>query len=515
MRRISTFMGMTFGALALAAVSTHAQGANCQSGTGPVAGHATEQALATAAGASPNVCAFNQATNDSAKTNIKHVLLMDWSNGGHEKAHTQKHMYRLSRKYGFRLTRSQSNTYITQANIADVDVIVFNNGDQDPLSNATPLAAVRDFIEVQGKGMLAVHAALAFIPCPSENVTVASLTTCRWFLRAYRTQFWRHLNHTSQNAIRIYVDTVKAGEVPPNATGADVTPALVDHGPNDSTLINIFADLTPVIGASQQLPLNGGTGALAGSRRVWDGMWDEWYAFQNHPRRAPTGEYAGIHWGPVKMLLSIDESHSSYPNSLGCNQGSPCKTGDRPVSWTRVLAHTGLAAYNNAGHGDVYSRTRTAPGGTAVRDSMWEIYNWRLMKYLARDYVGCTNPGLPNYNAQASVRSITPIDSTPGSPVYRGGNMGACGTTSIWKQPEGVGRIDGIRSVSAGLRVPMPEAGTHNVLVARPDGRVVYARDVEGGAGVAANVDNLAKGYYFVRVTGADKKLSIARARVD
>jgi hypothetical protein len=296
--------------------------------------------------------------------------------------------------------------------------------------------------------------------------------------------------------------------------GADITPATVNHGPKDSSLMNIFANL-PALSASEQLPLNGGTGTQAGSRLIWDGMWDEWYAFQNHPRRAPVGTYGGVHWGPVKMLLSIDESHTSYPNSLGCSAGSPCKTGDRPVSWTRVIGNAGLAAYNNAAHGDVYARTRTAPGGSAVRDSMWEIYSWRLLKYLARDYVGCTNPALPNYNPQASVRSITPLDSTPGSAVYRGGDMAACPTvTSLWQHPKGVAKLQGLQVISSGIRVSVPGAGSHDLLVATPNGRVMDSRKVEGGNGVTTDVKNLRKGYYVVRLVDANGKLSVARVMV-
>jgi hypothetical protein len=217
------------------------------------------------------------------------------------------------------------------------------------------------------------------------------------------------------------------------------------------------------------------------------------------------------------MLLSIDESHSSYPNSLGCSAGSPCKTGDRPVSWTRVIGNAGLAAYNNAAHGDVYARTRTAPGGSAVRDSMWEIYSWRLLKYLARDYVGCTNPAAARYNPQASVRSITPNDSTPGSAVYRGGNIDSgcpIGNVGIWKHPAGVGRLQGVKSVGSGLRVSVPGAGAHDLIVATPAGRILHNSQVNGGEDVAVEVNNLRRGYYIVRLTGSDRHPSVARVLV-
>jgi hypothetical protein len=498
------------GVMALGVNTARAQDPNCQAGTGPIAGFATEAALQTAAGATPVVCGFDSTTNANAKTNIKHVLLMDWSNGQHSRVHTQKHMYRLARKYGFKLTRSQSNTYITPATLDGVDLIVFNNGDQDPLNaNTTVLNSVRNFVETQGKSIMAVHAALAFIPCPNEDVTVANLTTCRWFLRAFRTQFWVHLNHATASSIRIYVDSVQIGQVPPNATGADVAPATVNHGISDSALMNIFATL-PVLTPGEQLPFNGGTGPDAGSRRIWDGAWDEWYSYRNHPRRSPVGNFGGVEWGPVKMLLSIDESHSSYPNTLGCSSNSPCKTGDRPVSWTRTIGNAGLAAYNNAGHGDVYARAR---GGT--QDSLWEKYNWRVLKYLARDYVGCTNPAAPNYNPQASVRSITPIDSTPGSAVYRGGDMTACPTVvSIMdKLPKGVNALEGVIASSNGLRVSIP-AGNHELMIAQLNGRLVHTSSVTGGEHAFKDVNNLNKGYYIVRLETKGKSPSVAGVMV-
>lgn len=484
----------------LGATASSAQEPNCQS----------FDVTNTTAAATPNVCGFDAVTNAAAKTNIKSILLMDWSNGGHSKTHTQRHFNRLAKKYGFRLTRSQSNTYITAATLEGVDIVAFNNGDQDPLSNSTSLTAMRNFVEQEGKGMMAIHAALAFIPCPSEDVTVDNLTTCRWFLRAYRTQFWNHLNHTATNVVRMYVDSVLAGQIPPNALSADITPATVSHGRRVPALQNIFASV-PGIPQDQWLPLNGGTGELAASNVSWEGLWDEWYNYRNHPRRAPAGVYGGVLWGPVNILISMDET--SYPNTYGCNAASPCKTGDRPVSWTRTVG-SGLAAYNNAGHGDAYVRTRTPPGGT-VNDSLWEKYSWRLLKYLARDYVGCTIPTSANYNPQATVRSITPIDSTPGSAVYRKGDYAACEGTSTAITRPAHQIIPGIKVNTSGIRIPVTENGAYDVVVVTPNGRVEYNRTVRGGANQDITVNGLSKGFYIVRVTNPAKKLAIARVAVN
>lgn len=495
----ASLASMALLALLLGAASSNAQEPNCQS----------FDVTNTTAAATPNVCGFDAVTNAAAKTNIKSILLMDWSNGGHSKTHTQRHFNRLAKKYGFRLTRSQSNTYITATTLEGVDIVAFNNGDQDPVSNTTSLTAIRNFVEIQGKGMMAIHAALAFIPCPNEDITVASLTDCRWFLRAYRTQFWNHLNHTATNVVRMYVDSVFAGQIPPNALTVDITPATVNHGKRVPALQNIFANVA-ALPADQQLPVNGGTGEQAASTNIWEGLWDEWYNYRNHPRRSPTGTYGGVNWGPVHILISMDET--SYPNTFGCNAASPCKTGDRPVSWTRTVGD-GLSAYNNAGHGDAYVRTRTPPGGS-VNDSLWEKYNWRLLKYLARDYVGCMNPLAPAYNAQATVRSITPVDSTPGSAVYRGGNEANCPTIVAIKRPAHQ-IIPGIRVSASGIRIPATEAGNYNVMVVQTNGRVVFNRDLRGGQNASVDVNGLSKGQYIVRLTAPSKKLSIAKVALN
>jgi len=480
------------------AVDGNAQGANCQ-------GYTDAQITSANAGLTPNVCRFDSTANENAKTNIKHVLLMDWSNGGHDKTHTQRHMLRLSRKYGFKLDRSQSNSYITAATLQGVDLIVFNNGDQDPLSNSTSLAAVRNFVEVQGKGMLAVHAALAYITCANENM---SSSDCRWFLRAYRTQFWSHNPHQSNTAARVYVDSVNVGEVPPNALGVDIAPSGGIHGWRNPQLQNIFNPISDIV--SQNLPFNGGTGPLATSRRIWEGAWDEWYNYRNHPRREGPATYGGVNYGRVFILVSLDET--SQPSNVACSSGGTCKTGDRPISWTRSVG-LGLAAYNNAGHGDVYTRSRTVTGGTA-NDSLWEKYNWRLMKYLARDYVGCMETNNANYNPQASVLSINEIDTTQfiggqPNPLFRG-----CAPGTGIKAVAGNYSLPGIKLNGKTISIPVSKNGTYAVAVTKFNGRQVYFRNVEGAAGRTLEVPGLSKGMYVLRVKTPEAKTSISTVAV-
>ncbi len=489
---------LVFGGLGAGAALAQ-QGPNCQAFT-------TAAEVSANAGASPSVCAYNEDVNVAAKTNIRHVLLYDWTAGGHNRGHTQRQMLRLARDYGFRLDRSQLQTYITPQTLQGVDIIVFNNGDQDPLQNSTSLQAVRNFIELEGKSMLATHAALAFIPCPNEDMTN---TNCRWFLRAYRTQFWQHNNHSSNATARIYVDSVQIGQIPPNAIGVDIQPATINHGKTNLETKNIFADIETIgiTDPRQQLPMNGGTGPTATSRHIWDALWDEWYNYRNHPRRENNvagttyGIQGGPVYGPINILLSLDET--SQPNSVGCNTASPCKTGDRPISWTRTVGF-GLAAYNNAGHGDVFIRTRNV-GGTTVNDSLMQKYNWRLMKYLARDYVGCTDPGYAEYDPQHSVEFLTLID-----------DQAPCKTpVSILPGSGRNGMLPGIRVEAGIVRVPTPEQGAYRVLITDLNGRTVFSQAALGGASSRAiEATGLTTGNYVLRVTTPDRGTAATRIAI-
>src|SRR5690606_8569046 len=122
-------------------------------------------------------------------------------------------------------------------------------------------------------------------------------------------------------------------------------PATMNHGRLNPETRAIFAEL----------PLNGGAGPNATRPHGWDGLWDAWFTYRSHPRREGQRVLDGVTYGPVNQLLTIDES--TQPTSCGSSVISSCKMGDHPVSWTRKMGN-GLAAYNNAGHGDVYVRRR-------------------------------------------------------------------------------------------------------------------------------------------------------------
>lgn len=415
----------------------------CLLSLGVTAGHAQN---CNNAAATPSVCAFDATKNTAADTKIKGVLLYDWSaQGGHDRQFTQRSMMRLAQKYGFRLDRSQDANYITAQTLQGIDLVVFNNGNGDPVDKSASLTAIRNFVEVQGKSVLVVHAGASFIPCPSENL---SSPDCRWLMRGIRTQFWIHNNDGTRSTI--FADSVKAGEIPPRATGTSAVPAKFNHGRANPDTKMIY----------ESLPTNGGAGPLANKPYIWEGLGDEWYNYLNNPRLEGERTLDGATFGPVNILLSLDES--SQPNSVSCSDGSNCKNkgtfGDRPVSWVRKVGK-GKVAYQNAGHSDVYVRQRVV-GGVNVNDSLIEKFNWRLMKYLAGDFEG-------------------PVSVTPKS-----------------KAPE-------IQpSLSQGLlRVPLDGQGSHQVDVADLQGRTVFSRSHEGPGQL--DIPDLKAGSYVVKVTSA------------
>lgn len=428
----------------------------------------------TNAAATPSVCAYNEAKNTAAKTKVKGVLLMDWRNGGHDRGPTQRAMMRLANQYGFKLDRSESNTYITASTLQGIDVVVFNNGDQDPVPGTTQLQAIRDFVEKQGKGVLVIHAGAAYIPCPNENLADAG---CRWIMRGLRTQFWIH--NGDPTPATIYADSVKTGEVPPRATGTSAVASARNHGRSNPETRNIF----------EGLPTNGGAGALANAKYIWQGLGCEWYNYRNNPRLEGARTLDGVNFGPINILLSLDES--SVAAGATCNGGSnACKNqgtfGDRPVSWTRKIGN-GLFAYQNAGHSDVYVRTRNV-GGTVVNDSIIQKFNWRLIRYLAKDFMGCMDPAAPNYNPEATVTSLTPGD--PQNPCEPPTSISA---STILNKNDGARIMPGYSKIEIDLQGD----SKFEVIVADAAGKSKHYETTQGSKKIT--VANLRSGNYFVK----------------
>jgi len=404
-------------------------------------------------------------------SHVKRVLLYNYTLGGHSKTPLLNSMTRLANKYGFQLDIGGTSSYITNATLAmdsanPVNVVVMSNGDGDVLQDATSLAAMKQFVQSKGRGLLQTHAAAAYIGCPNsgqENLTDAN---CRWLARVLVRQYLAHDPDPFYG--RIYVDSVQTGQVPPRAPSGTAA-ATIMHGKKNQEFKSIF----------DSLPSNDGIvgGVQPG---IWDSIGDEWYNYRGLVRLQGAQTFDGVLFGPIVILLSQDESAPYYNSSVA-------KMGDRTQAWARHVG-LGLTAYNNAGHSDVYTRARKFRN-VAVRDSVIEKFNWRLIRYLARDFVGCMTPGDNNYNPEASVEVLTAgIDNaTPCA-----GNVQAIlKSGSTYK---------GIRLESGHIRVATSETGNYQILVVDAKGTQYFNQHFVGGQGKNVDVPALSKGQYFVHV---------------
>jgi hypothetical protein len=472
-------------------------------------------------GPSSGTCTYDSAMAAAAGTKLKGVLLYQYSVGGHNQTGLNNSLVRLSNRYGFKLDRSSSSSYITSATLNGIDVVIANQTDTDPFSNSTSLTAMKNFVEVQGKALWMNHAAGAYIPCSGEDLTNSG---CRWALRTIRTQFWIHNN--PRTPARLFADTVGIGQIPANATGAAAVAATRNHGLKNDETKNIFSN--NLLGAfrsgvtanvAHPLPQNGGTSPVASSHTIWDGVRDEWYNYRNIPRLEGERTLDGVVFGPINVLITLDEA--SQPSNVTCSDGSNCKNkgtlGDRSQAWTRKVGN-GNALYWNAGHEDVYLFTRNQVGGSTVSDTLVEKLNWRFLKYLARDFQGCMNLAYREYNPDATVEVLNPIDTINMLPVYPNGSgglrrspcqnllIGSAVAPQILK-----GKLEGLKVTANAIQVPTPEQGYYKVQIVTATGKTVFSQNVIGGAQRAVTANGLSKGMYMVRVNAPGNKEAVAR----
>jgi hypothetical protein len=415
---------------------------------------------------------------------VRHVLVYDYSVPNVHLASRdafRRSMERLAVQYGFRLDASREKDYITPSTLAGVDVVAFVSGDGDVLSGPASAAtgAMKDFIGAQGKGLLMQHQANAFIDCPTNGQENLAHPDCLWLARVAVRQYF-HQN-SDQTPARIYADSVTQGSLPPHAfTEGDSSykslPAAIDHGRRNAETRGIFE------GLPRNLP--------GGQPYVWDGVKDEWYNYRGNPRHQGAQVLDGVAFGPVNVLLSIDEgSYAEVAPSMG----------DHPVAWTRKVGK-GLAVVNTAGHSDVYVRSRTV-NTVEIADSLMEKISWRLLRYLARDFVGCTNPVFMEYNPEASVTTLTASD-----------DPNPCKTVSSLRAGNSAFGA-GISTRGGNIQITLAEPGEHVLRILDVSGRQALARNLRG-QGTPVQISGLKAGIYFVNVTAPDGSKSERRVNL-
>lgn len=436
-------------------------------------------ALAGAQSAQAQVAAVARDTNNPYQKNphahVHRVLYYSYKLGGHNQSYMQAELTRLANIYGFQLDISSSSSYITENSLGlsgpdtanPVNVAVFNNGDGDVLSNATSLAAMKKFVQDKGRGLLQIHASAAYVPCPTSGAENLTDANCKWLARVLVRQYLNH--NPDPNYARIYVDSVKMGEIPPRATGAGAVAAGWDHGKNVPEFKAIF----------DSLPSN--NGVIGGPEpQVWDSLGDEWYNYRGYVRTQGAQTLDGVAFGPVIALLSEDESAPYTASSY--------RMGDRVQAWSRHVGN-GLTIYNNAGHGQTaYTGTRRVHG-VVVNDTINQKINWRFIRYLARDFVGCMDPTYAEYNPAASITAITPGIDDPAPCKTK--------TSAIteWMgedQKIGIIRGPGSYQLAVGLE------GAYQVSVLDANGRTVY--NTTGNGPGRVKLPEMKSGSYMIRV---------------
>ncbi len=402
---------------------------------------------------------FAQAQPTPIKTNIKKVVLYDYTvSGGHGTSRTvlRTSLQKLAAKFGFNLVMYGNATDITVANLADAQILVTSNGDGDVFTTQAAKTAVENFIEKDGHGLLMVHASGAFIPCPQNGQEDLANAGCLFLARAAVRQYYNHIPDGSPAAI--YVDSTAKGQVPRLAT-AGAPAATIDHGIKSAETKNIF---------------------YSGFPRSITGLKDEWYSFRASPRLVNADlTFNNVKEGPVNVLLSTDENQTA-PSS---------KMGDHPVCWTRKMGN-GLAAFNSTGH--------DATAGEVIffqQDSVMQRFHWQLMRYLAKDFVGCMDTTYREYNPEATVTTLTAND--PAQPCITKKNP-----TIVINRPESMSQGFGIANTPQTLSISVNDAGKNRVSVVDVRGHRIYSNESVIGP-VSVQIPNLKNGTYFVRVSSS------------
>jgi hypothetical protein len=106
------------------------------------------------------------AVENTGQTDVRSVILLDHSeSGGHglSRQYLRGALIRLSSQHGFRLQMTNDPSAIDERTLASAQVLILSNGDGDVIPPGAPREAVENFVKRDGKGLILVHAATAFL----------------------------------------------------------------------------------------------------------------------------------------------------------------------------------------------------------------------------------------------------------------------------------------------------------------------------------------------------------------
>ncbi len=274
-----------------------------------------------------STCRFKEAISGTPTSVVGNrvILFRRSANGGHgtSRTYSEEALKRLAAKYNFTATISEDPGVFTASNLSNTKVVIMSNGDGDVVPSGANRTALQDFQQVNGWGVIWIHAACAFITSGwpfGQNSCVQ--------------QYFHHDASGTQR--RVFVDSGTAAN--PN------------HGIKNPQTEFVL----------RQLP------GWSANRTISQG--DEYYCFSASARNSPG----------VNVLLGYDRS-SGLPIDGGCpSRTDASATGSalHNLAWTKSMGK-GITIYNSIGH-DVGTYTGNGNAGDSLL--------WRFIRYAAKDW---------------------------------------------------------------------------------------------------------------------------------
>lgn len=254
------------------------------------------------------------------------VILFRYSkSGGHgtSRIYLDSAVMRLSARYSFTATITEDPAIFTDSTLANTKVVIMSNGDGDVVAPGRYRAALEDFNQVKGWGVIWIHAACAFI-------------TSGWhFGQQSCVQQYLHTDPSGTER-RLFLDS-----------GTAESPNHGIRNPQSEFLL-------------RNLPGWNGSRTLA--------MQEEFYCFRTPARNTPD----------VNVLLGYDRSSGLHQGASCADAQNRTETGSQNhnLAWTHMMGN-GISIFNSLGH-DAATYTQASHMGDSLL--------WRLIRYAAKDW---------------------------------------------------------------------------------------------------------------------------------
>lgn len=230
----------------------------------------------------------------------------------------------------------------------------------------------------------------------ASEFSMASLANYQAVIFSNNDGVHSQLDATSKANLEAYVKT-GGGLIPMHAASAFInnwpwiTSVLVEsfYGPfgNDQPKANVVHDAE---GTNEGTETQGIFKGLTAPQ----GFMDEFYSFRASPRARPD----------VTILLTVDEKSYTKPVSGAMGE-------DHPIVWSKAEGK-GRVVSNSLGHSWSTNNAYTA------KNSYLKHFLYGTLRYVAGDFIGCTDNAYAEYNPDAT-KSDPTLCATPASALIR------------------------------------------------------------------------------------------------